>query len=117
MSPRTMKSLVKFTAAASVLSAAAATVSAVPASASTPYVLLFGNRADQQVICTPNTTHGAQSYPDFGFFYVSNNCAYRVWLQGNSGWTFCTSPGASQPIPNWAAFPAKIGISSNKAPC
>lgn len=112
----TKAALVKFTVAATVLSAAALTVSAIPASASAS-ALFQGHSFNQSIICTPPGTHGMESGHAFGFYYVANGCGTRIWLQGSTGWTFCISPYAQEYIPSWAQFPAKAGVSTNRAAC
>jgi hypothetical protein len=115
MSTRTMRSLVKCTVAASVLGAAALAASAAPASAAS--VVYFFGGYNQEVICTPGTTHGLNSGLARGFYAVSNGCGTRVWLQGGTGWTYCLSPHAFVYLPTWAEWPIKAGISTNPAQC
>jgi hypothetical protein len=125
MSSRTMKSLVKFTAAASVISAAALTASTLPAAAST-FAVLYGNGNpnngpyNQEVVCTPPGTHPVQSALLFGIYAIQNFCGGRLWLHqfsNGSGWSYCVSPHGYADPPGWAQFPAQLLISQNTAAC
>lgn len=116
MPVRLARSLVKFTVAASVLSVAALTVSAIPASA-TGVLELYGAAYNQEIICTPPGTHGAESASARGFVAVANNCGTRVWLEGVTGWTYCISPNTYVLLPTWAQFPDEAGVSTNKNAC
>ncbi len=113
-----MKSLVKFAAAASVLSAAALTASAIPASAA-GNVLLIGSAGNDELICTPNLTHGLIGSFE-PFYYGVNGCGTRVWLHqfsNGSGWSYCISPNSSGYIPAYAQFPAQALVTANTAKC
>ncbi len=125
MSPRNMKSLAKFTAAATVLSAAALTASALPASAST-YAVLYGygnpnnGPYNQEVICTPPGTHGVQAAALGGIYAIQNFCGGRLWLHqfsNGSGWSYCVPPHGYASPPGWAQFPAQLLVSQNTADC
>ena len=127
MSTRIMKSLAKFTVAATVAGAAALTASTLPASASaSAYAVLYGNGNpnngpyNQEVICTPPGTHGVQSSLLFGIYAIQNYCGGRLWLHqysDGSGWSYCVSPHGYASPPGWAQFPAQLLISENTAPC
>jgi hypothetical protein len=117
---RIMKSLATFTAAASVIGAAALTASAPPAAASTAQVQLFGTSGNQNFICTPPGTHGIQQLLLFGITAVTNQCGTRVWLHqfsNGSGWSYCVSPRSAVLLPAWAEFAAQLLVSQNTAHC
>jgi hypothetical protein len=125
MPTRIMKSLVKFTAAASVIGAAALTASTIPAAAST-YAILYGSGNpnngpyNQEVICTPPGPHGVQSSLLDGIYAIQNFCGGRLWLHqfsNGSGWSYCVSPHGYASPPGWAQFPAQLLISQNTAHC
>jgi hypothetical protein len=116
---RTMRSLVILTATGSALCAAALTMSAVPASA-TSVAWFYGAAYNQEIICTPPTTHGLESASARGFVAASNGCSTRVWLHqfsDGSGWSYCISPNKYVTIPDWAQFPEQALVSENTAPC
>jgi len=118
MITRTKKSLI-FTAVAGMLSAAALTASALPASAAS-VLWLYGNDGNQEVICTPPGPHGVQELNLVGVAAAQNNCGTRVWLHqfsNGSGWSYCISPNSYTTIPSWADFPAQLLVSSNSAYC
>jgi hypothetical protein len=126
MSSRSMKSLVKFAAAASVISAAALTASTLPAAASTTYAVLYGSGNpnngpyNQEIPCTPPTTHPVQSALLSGIYAIQNFCGGRMWLHqysNGSGWSYCVSPHGYADPPGWAQFPAQLLISENTAAC
>jgi hypothetical protein len=124
MSPRIMKSLAIFTAAAGVLSAAALTASVLPASASasaSAEVTLYGaSDSNQDVICTPPGAHGVEEDILFGVDAVRNGCGTRVWLHqfsNGSGWSYCVSPHDYATLPDSAQFPAQLLVSENSAAC
>lgn len=115
MSPRIMKSLAKFTAAATVLSAAALTVSTLPASAGTK-IVLYGTADDTYIGCITGN-HGVNEPNLFGVTAVANGCGVRVWLKGGTGWTYCVSPNQYAALPGWAQWPTVVGVSTNTAHC
>jgi hypothetical protein len=120
MSPRTMKPLVKFAAAASALSAVALTASAIPASAAAPVAYFYGSGYNQEIECVPPTTHGLESGAARGFTAVSNGCVGRLWLHqfsDGSGWSYCVGPHQFRYLPTWAEFPAQALVSKNTATC
>jgi hypothetical protein len=128
MPTRIMKSLAKFTAAATVASAAALTASALPASAATtlpvsaatPKLQLFGTGGNQVFICTPPEAHGVDQPGLFGITAVTNQCSTRVWLHefgDGSGWSFCVSPRTAVLVPAWAEFANQLLVSENTAAC
>jgi hypothetical protein len=124
MSTRIIRSFARLTATATVVSAAALTASALPASAST-YAVLYGygnanNGFDQDVICTPPGTHGVETSALDGVIAVQNFCGTRLWLHqfsNGSGWSYCVSPRSYATLPGWAEFPAQLLISENTAAC
>jgi hypothetical protein len=114
-----MKRLAKFTAAASLVSAAAITASVLPASAA-PELQLFGTSGNQYIICTPPGTHGIQTGQLLGMTGVTNGCNTRAWFHefsNGSGWSYCVSPRSAVLVPAWAEFPQQVLVSQNTAAC
>jgi hypothetical protein len=120
MSTRIMKCFARFTATATVVSAAALMASALPASAATDVQLWGNSDANQYVICTPPGTHGVEEDILYGISAVTNNCGTRVWFHqfsNGSGWSYCVSPHNEVLVPSWAQFPAQLLVSENSAAC
>lgn len=122
MSPRTIKSLAKFAAAATVLSTAALTAATLPASAAA-YSVLYGaatnslsQGSNQDIRCAPGN-YGVEEDVLSGVIAVWNGCGTRLWLKGGAGWTYCVSPNHYVTLPGWAQFPTQAGVSTNKANC
>lgn len=120
MSARTKRSLVKYTAAVGVLSAAAVMASTIPASAAGQFTIYGASGAHQAVICTEGSSHGTEAIPDRGIVAADNSCGTRVWLFENSngtGWGICVSPGEYINLPGGEQFPLDAWVSYNPAKC
>jgi hypothetical protein len=122
-----MKSLAKLIIAASVLSAAALAVPALPASASiAPDALLYSasinslaQNSNYEVSCTPGS-HAISEAAVGGVIAAANGCGTRIWIHQNpdgSGWSYCISPYTYTTVPGWAYWPEQILVSANTAGC
>jgi len=102
---------------AGVASAALATTAALalPASAAAN-VTLIGQGGNQGALCSPAETHNVNTWI-WPVEDLNNGCGSRVWLHGDTGWTYCVSPGHDVLVPSAYRDPINFQITSNKSAC